>query len=96
MYDLYQSTVYDLAQQAGFRFQVRNTLSELDLEPALRVVIALPPDPGPGIARWLPLRRKHNFWRSISPAWQQVEMSVCWLTTFRLTLSPSWLVTSAQ
>lgn len=49
-YDLYQTTVYNLAQQAGFRFQVRNTLSELDLEPALRVVIALPPDPGPGIA----------------------------------------------
>lgn len=50
LYDLYQSTVYNLAQQAGFRFQVRNTLSELDLEPALRVVIALPPDPGPGVA----------------------------------------------
>jgi hypothetical protein len=50
MYDMYQTTVYDLAQQAGFRFQVRNTLSEVDLEPALRVVIALPPDPGPGIA----------------------------------------------
>ena len=50
MYDLYQTTVYDLAQQAGFRFQVRNTLSEVDIEPALRVVIALPPDPGPGIA----------------------------------------------
>ena len=50
MYDLYQTTVYNLAQQAGFRFQVRNTLSEADLEPALRVVITLPPDPGPGIA----------------------------------------------
>ena len=50
LYDMYQATVYDLAQQAGFRFQVRNTLSELDLEPGLRVVIALPPDPGPGIA----------------------------------------------
>jgi len=50
MYDLYQTTVYDLAQQSGFRFQVRNTLSEADLEPALRVVIVLPPDPGPGIA----------------------------------------------
>jgi hypothetical protein len=50
MYDLYQTTVYDLSQQAGFRFQVRNALSEVDLEPALRVVIALPPDPGPGIA----------------------------------------------
>jgi hypothetical protein len=47
---MYQTTVYDLAQQAGFRFQVRNSLSELDLEPAMRVVIALPPDPGPGIA----------------------------------------------
>ena len=50
MYELYQSTVYNLAQQAGFRFQVRNSLSEVDLEPTLRVVIALPPDPGPGIA----------------------------------------------
>jgi hypothetical protein len=49
LYDLYQRTVYDLTQQAGFRFQVRNTLSEADLEPGLRVVIALPPDPGPGI-----------------------------------------------
>lgn len=49
-YELYQSTVYDLAQQAGFRFQVRNSLSEVDLESTLRVVIALPPDPGPGIA----------------------------------------------
>jgi len=49
LYDMYQTTVYDLAQKAGFRFQVRNTLSELDLEPGLRVVIALPPDPGPGI-----------------------------------------------
>jgi len=29
---------------------VRNSLSELDLEPTLRVVIALPPDPGPGIS----------------------------------------------
>lgn len=50
MSDLYQTTVYDLAQQAGFRFQVRNTFSELDLEPALRVLVTLPPDPGPGIA----------------------------------------------
>ncbi len=48
--DLYQKTVYDLAQASGFRYQVRNTLSEQDLEPDLRVVIALPPDPGPGIA----------------------------------------------
>ena len=43
-YDLYQRTVYDLAQAAGYRFQVRNSLSEADL------VIAFPPDPGPGIA----------------------------------------------
>jgi hypothetical protein len=49
-YDLYQRTVYDLAQEAGFRFQVRNSLSESDLEPMLRVVIAFPPDPGTGIA----------------------------------------------
>ena len=45
--DLYQKTVYDLAQQSGFRFQVRNTLAPTDLaDPTLKVVIALPPDPG--------------------------------------------------
>lgn len=45
--DLYQKTVYDLAQQSGFRFQVRNTLTPVDLaDPTLKVVIALPPDPG--------------------------------------------------
>jgi len=45
--DLYQKTVYDLAQGSGFRFQVRNTLSPADLaDPTLKVVIALPPDPG--------------------------------------------------
>jgi len=44
--NLYQKTVYDLAQAAGMRFQVRNTLTPADFEPGLRVVIALPPDPG--------------------------------------------------
>jgi hypothetical protein len=45
--DLYQKTVYDLAQQSGFRFQVRNTLTAADLTDAsLKVVIVLPPDPG--------------------------------------------------
>ncbi|MCS6994504.1 MAG: hypothetical protein N2117_14305 [Anaerolineales bacterium] len=42
----YQAAVYDLAQAAGFRFQVRNQLGPEDLEPALKIVIALPPDPG--------------------------------------------------
>lgn len=45
--DLYQKTVYDLAQASGFRFQVRNALTEVDIaDPTLKVVIALPPDPG--------------------------------------------------
>jgi hypothetical protein len=44
--DLYQKTVYDLAQASGLRFQVRNTLTAADLEPGLQVVITLPPDPG--------------------------------------------------
>ena len=44
--DTYQTLVYNLAQSSGMRFQVRNTLTEADLEPDLRVVIALPPDPG--------------------------------------------------
>ncbi len=45
--DLYQKTVYDLAQGSGFRFQVRNTLLPADLaDPTLKVVFVLPPDPG--------------------------------------------------
>lgn len=45
--DLYQKTVYDLAQQSGFRFQVRNALTPVDLaDSTLKVVILLPPDPG--------------------------------------------------
>lgn len=46
-FDLYQKTVYDLAQASGFRFQVRNALTPQDVaDPTLKVVIALPPDPG--------------------------------------------------
>lgn len=45
--NLYQTTVYDLTQASGFRFQLRNTLTATDLaEPGLKVVISLPPDPG--------------------------------------------------
>jgi len=46
--DLYQSTVNDLAKGAGMRFQVRNSLTadDLALEPALKIVVAFPPDPG--------------------------------------------------
>ena len=44
--NIYQKTVYDLTQVSGLRFQVRNTLTTADLEPGLKVVIALPPDPG--------------------------------------------------
>lgn len=45
--NLYQTTVYELTQTSGLRFQVRNTLSAADLgEPGLNVVISLPPDPG--------------------------------------------------
>jgi hypothetical protein len=48
-YDQYQTLVYDLAQANGMRFQVRNTLTPDDIAlegSALKVVIALPPDPG--------------------------------------------------
>jgi hypothetical protein len=44
--DLYQKTVYELTQGSGFRFQVRNSLTAADLEPTLKIVIALRPDPG--------------------------------------------------
>lgn len=44
--NLYQTTVYELAQAAGYRFQVRNTLTAADLEPSLKIVVVVPPDPG--------------------------------------------------
>ncbi len=47
--DQYQTLVYDLTQTNGLRFQVRNVLTPADVAfegPALKVVIALPPDPG--------------------------------------------------
>jgi hypothetical protein len=47
--DKYQSLVYNLAQMNGMRFQVRNMLTPADLAfegSALKVVVALPPDPG--------------------------------------------------
>ncbi len=45
--DLYQKTMYDLTQQSGYRFQVRTALTVEDLaDSTLKVVVALPPDPG--------------------------------------------------
>jgi hypothetical protein len=47
--DSYQTLVYDLAQAKGMRWQVLNSLTPADLAlvgPALKVVVALPPDPG--------------------------------------------------
>ncbi len=48
-YDQYQTMIYNLSQAAGMRFQVRNSLTTADLAfegPALKVVVAVPPDPG--------------------------------------------------
>lgn len=45
--DLYQKTLYDLTQQSGYRFQVRNVMTPEDLaDPTLKVVVVVPPDPG--------------------------------------------------
>jgi hypothetical protein len=45
--NLYQKTVYDLSQQSGYRFQVRNTFSTSDVaEPGLKIVIVVSTDPG--------------------------------------------------
>ena len=44
--DLYQTEVYNLTQSSGMRFQVRNSLNPKEIEPGLKIVIALPPDPG--------------------------------------------------
>lgn len=42
----YQSLLYDLSESVGYRFQVRNSLNNTDLEPALKIVVALLADPG--------------------------------------------------
>lgn len=55
----YQTLVYNLAQSSGMRFQVRNTLTPDDLEPALRIVIVLPPDIG--LAELAPLAPQAQF-----------------------------------
>lgn len=44
--DAYQKEVYELAQGSGMRFQVRNSLNPQEMEPGLKIVVALPPDPG--------------------------------------------------
>lgn len=46
--DLYQTSLNDLAQASGMRFQVRNSLTsaEIKLESNLKIVVAFPPDPG--------------------------------------------------
>ena len=44
--NLYQTTVYDLTQASGMRFQIRNSMTSADLEPGLKIVIALLTDPG--------------------------------------------------
>ena len=44
--DAAQKVVYDLASASGMRFQVRNSMAPGDLDPSLRILIALPPDPG--------------------------------------------------
>jgi hypothetical protein len=44
--NLYQKTVYDLTQQSGYRFQVLNSLTAADLDPALKLVIVVGTDPG--------------------------------------------------
>jgi hypothetical protein len=47
--DNYQTLIYNLTQTNGMRFQVLNMLTDNDLAlagPALKVVIAFPPDPG--------------------------------------------------
>src|SRR4030095_17098498 len=44
--NLYQKAVYDLTQQSGYRFQVLNSLTPADLDPGLKVVIAVSSDPG--------------------------------------------------
>lgn len=44
--DAYQKTVYELTQSSDMRFQVRNSLTPQEIEPGLKIVVALPPDPG--------------------------------------------------
>jgi hypothetical protein len=60
--DAYQRTVYELAQQSGMRFQVRNVLAPQDVEPGLRIVIAVPPDPGIAALRGCAAVPGNQYW----------------------------------
>ena len=44
--DAYQTEVYNLTQASDMRFQVRNSLTPKEIEPSLKIVVALAPDPG--------------------------------------------------
>ena len=44
--DAYQTAVYNLTQESGMRFQVRNSMTPQEIDPGLKIVVALPPDPG--------------------------------------------------
>ena len=44
--DAYQTEVYNLTQESGMRFQVRNSMSPQEIDPGLKIVVALAPDPG--------------------------------------------------
>jgi hypothetical protein len=46
--DLYQVSLSNLADSSGMRFQVRNSLTsvEIEQESGLKIVVAFPPDPG--------------------------------------------------
>ncbi len=44
--DYLQTTLNDIVTGSGLRWQVRQQLSSDDLVPALRLVVAIPPDPG--------------------------------------------------
>lgn len=44
--DAYQTEVYNLTQGSGMRFQVRNSMSPQEIDPGLKIVVALAPDPG--------------------------------------------------
>src|SRR5688500_9616616 len=64
--NLYQKTVYDLAQASGFRFQVLNSLTPETIEPACSLLLRFRLTPV--LPRWPPPRLKCNSLRSISPA----------------------------
>ena len=80
--NLYQKTVYDLTQQAGYRFQVLNSLTPDGPRPGAEGRDRSLGGPG-HCCNWRQPRPRPSSWRSTSRTSPPGETSVCWRTALQ-------------